>query len=164
MPPNKGSPQIYAACKLPKLWLGWKDLNPRNGGPRIRCLTTWRHPNKETARKNKRLYGLSDKIRTCGLYHPKVARYQSAPHPDDVLYYSIWFFKLQELFSFFWQKIHLFFDESVKKSLQKQLSANRKRLRTSHVSKKAQGPLLPCAFHRFCMMTPLHRSSYFVRT
>ena len=57
-------------------------MNPRNGGTRIRCLTTWRHPNKETARKNKRLYGLSDKIRTCGLYHPKVARYQSAPHPD----------------------------------------------------------------------------------
>ena len=26
-------------------WLGWKDLNPRNGGVRVRCLTTWRHPN-----------------------------------------------------------------------------------------------------------------------
>ncbi len=26
-------------------WLGWKDLNPRNNGVRVRCLTTWRHPN-----------------------------------------------------------------------------------------------------------------------
>ncbi len=27
------------------IWLGWKDLNPRNNGVRVRCLTTWRHPN-----------------------------------------------------------------------------------------------------------------------
>ena len=25
--------------------LGWKDLNPRNNGVRVRCLTAWRHPN-----------------------------------------------------------------------------------------------------------------------
>ena len=32
-------------CKLCKsLWLGWKDLNPRNNGVRVRCLTAWRHP------------------------------------------------------------------------------------------------------------------------
>ena len=27
-------------------------------------------------------YGLSDMIRTCDLYHPKVALYQTEPHPD----------------------------------------------------------------------------------
>ena len=27
------------------LWLGRKDLNPRNGGVRVHCLTTWRRPN-----------------------------------------------------------------------------------------------------------------------
>ena len=26
-------------------WLGWKDSNLRNDGVRVRCLTTWRHPN-----------------------------------------------------------------------------------------------------------------------
>ena len=26
-------------------WLGRKDLNPRNGGVRVHCLTTWRRPN-----------------------------------------------------------------------------------------------------------------------
>ena len=28
------------------IWLGWLDSNQRNGGIRIRCLTTWRHPKK----------------------------------------------------------------------------------------------------------------------
>ena len=28
-----------------QLWLGWKDSNLRNDGVRVRCLTTWRHPN-----------------------------------------------------------------------------------------------------------------------
>ncbi len=28
-------------------WLGWKDLNPRNDGVRVRCLTPWRHPNRD---------------------------------------------------------------------------------------------------------------------
>ena len=27
------------------IWLGRKDLNPRNGGVRVHCLTTWRRPN-----------------------------------------------------------------------------------------------------------------------
>ena len=31
-------------CSLLLLWLGWKDLNPRNNGVRVRCLTAWRHP------------------------------------------------------------------------------------------------------------------------
>ena len=26
-------------------WLGWKDLNPRNDGVRVHCLTAWLHPN-----------------------------------------------------------------------------------------------------------------------
>ena len=26
-------------------WLGRKDLNPRNGGVRVHCLTAWRRPN-----------------------------------------------------------------------------------------------------------------------
>ena len=25
-------------------WLGWKDLNPRNDGVRVHCLTAWLHP------------------------------------------------------------------------------------------------------------------------
>ena len=29
-------------------WLGRKDLNPRNGGVRVRCLTTWRRPSNLT--------------------------------------------------------------------------------------------------------------------
>ena len=33
------------ALHLVFIWLGWKDLNPRNNGVRVRCLTTWRHPN-----------------------------------------------------------------------------------------------------------------------
>ena len=27
------------------VWLGWRDLNPRNVGVRVRCLTAWLHPN-----------------------------------------------------------------------------------------------------------------------
>ena len=30
------------------IWLGWKDLNPRNGGVRIHCLTAWLHPSDLT--------------------------------------------------------------------------------------------------------------------
>ena len=30
------------------MWLGWKDSNLRNDGVRVRCLTTWRHPNTYT--------------------------------------------------------------------------------------------------------------------
>ena len=30
-----------------ELWLGWKDLNPRNNGVRVRCLTAWRHPSRQ---------------------------------------------------------------------------------------------------------------------
>ena len=30
------------------VWLGWKDLNPRNGGVRIHCLTAWLHPSDLT--------------------------------------------------------------------------------------------------------------------
>ena len=45
-------------------WLGWKDLTPRNGGTRIRCLTTWRHPNKK---KN----GWARWIRTIGMQESK---------------------------------------------------------------------------------------------
>ena len=32
------------ALHLVFIWLGWKDLNPRNNGVRVRCLTTWRRP------------------------------------------------------------------------------------------------------------------------
>ena len=34
------------AVSLSKLlyWLGWKDLNPRNDGVRVHCLTAWLHP------------------------------------------------------------------------------------------------------------------------
>ena len=53
----------------PKCWLGWKDLNPRNGGVRVRCLTTWRHPSNLTnniiSRKTrfvKRFYKIFQKI------------------------------------------------------------------------------------------------------
>ena len=28
----------------PLIWLGWKDLNPRNDGVRVHCLTAWLHP------------------------------------------------------------------------------------------------------------------------
>ena len=30
---------------LRDFWLGWKDLNPRNDGVRVHCLTAWLHPN-----------------------------------------------------------------------------------------------------------------------
>ena len=26
-------------------WLGWLDLNQRNDGVKVRCLTPWRQPN-----------------------------------------------------------------------------------------------------------------------
>ena len=29
---------------LRDFWLGWKDLNPRNDGVRVHCLTAWLHP------------------------------------------------------------------------------------------------------------------------
>ena len=38
-PKKKASEKFRSLVKL-----GWKDLNPRNNGVRVRCLTTWRHP------------------------------------------------------------------------------------------------------------------------
>ncbi len=42
------TPHILAIKKtctdVQVFWLGWKDLNPRNNGVRVRCLTAWRHP------------------------------------------------------------------------------------------------------------------------
>ena len=39
----------FGYCKLcSAFWLGRKDLNPRNGGVRVHCLTTWRRPNNLT--------------------------------------------------------------------------------------------------------------------
>ena len=37
--------------KLKLLWLGWQDLNLRNAGIKIRCLTAWLHPNDNGARE-----------------------------------------------------------------------------------------------------------------
>ncbi len=40
----KNKRSVHNKC-TDQVWLGWKDLNPRNNGVRVRCLTTWRHPN-----------------------------------------------------------------------------------------------------------------------
>ncbi len=37
---KKTAPTIAGAVD----WLGWKDLNPRNDGVRVHCLTAWLHP------------------------------------------------------------------------------------------------------------------------
>ena len=42
------SVKISLHLAMEAVWLGWKDLNPRNGGVRIHCLTAWLHPNDLT--------------------------------------------------------------------------------------------------------------------
>lgn len=37
--------ELFKTCNLTaQIWLGWKDLNPRNDGVRVHCLTAWLHP------------------------------------------------------------------------------------------------------------------------
>ena len=42
--PEKSS-SVLPRTIFQMMWLGRKDLNPRNGGVRVHCLTTWRRPN-----------------------------------------------------------------------------------------------------------------------
>ncbi len=42
------SVKISLHLAMEAVWLGWKDLNPRNGGVRIHCLTAWLHPSDLT--------------------------------------------------------------------------------------------------------------------
>ena len=46
MNPETAAAKNKKAVSLSKLlyWLGWKDLNPRNDGVRVHCLTAWLHP------------------------------------------------------------------------------------------------------------------------
>ena len=46
MNPETAAAKKKKAVSLSKLlyWLGWKDLNPRNDGVRVHCLTAWLHP------------------------------------------------------------------------------------------------------------------------
>ena len=46
MNPETAAAKNKKAASLSKLlyWLGWKDLNPRNDGVRVHCLTAWLHP------------------------------------------------------------------------------------------------------------------------
>ena len=42
--------------------------------------------------------GRDDRIRTCGLFVPNEARYQTVPHPDNEDYYTPFTRKMQALF------------------------------------------------------------------
>ena len=93
----------FVRCCLRKilemLW-NYKDIhfrlqtfaeNQKSGSALAKPLRKPYIANKTKNRSSfeKRSFGLSDRIWTCGLYHPKVARYQSAPHPFafNVVYY-----------------------------------------------------------------------------
>ena len=50
---------------LRDFWLGWKDLNPRNDGVRVHCLTAWLHPNICFICRIQRLIQYTTISRTC---------------------------------------------------------------------------------------------------
>lgn len=58
-------------------WLGWQDLNLRNNGVKVRCLTAWLQPNvkRETINFAPRhlLNGVEDGIRTHDLQCHRLA-------------------------------------------------------------------------------------------
>lgn len=58
-------------------WLGWLDLNQRNDGVKVRCLTPWRQPNIEYGAMKPiapyHLCGVDSRIRTDGLQCHKLA-------------------------------------------------------------------------------------------
>ena len=39
----------YSSARKGRQWLGWRDLNARNDGVKVRCLTPWLQPNDKRA-------------------------------------------------------------------------------------------------------------------
>ena len=55
------------------VWLGWQDLNLRNDGVKVRCLTPWLQPNVKHGIAATGIFGVEDGIRTHGLQCHKLA-------------------------------------------------------------------------------------------
>ncbi len=76
--------RLFADCSARlkgRQWLGWRDLNARDDGVKVRCLTPWLQPNDKRAARRRNSpscatsisYGVEDGTRTHGLQSHNLA-------------------------------------------------------------------------------------------